>query len=88
MQNWIVLNMKCGAGVENIMGGWKNKTVLKISLHQCSRLPPAQPATTDPGTDCAAAKPHVTNTLSVSPGDFVWNFDFQTFVSCQDGAKK
>ena len=22
--------MKCGARVENIMGGWKNKTVLKI----------------------------------------------------------
>ena len=38
MQNWIVLNMKCGAGVENIMGGWKNKTVLKISLHQCVEL--------------------------------------------------
>ena len=39
-----------------------------------SRLPPAEPATADPGTDCATARPHVTSTLSVSPGDFVWNF--------------
>ena len=45
-----------------------------IILSSVSRLPPAEPATADPGTDCATANPHVTNTLSVSPGDFVWNF--------------
>ena len=39
-----------------------------------SRLLPAEAATADPGTDCATANPHVTNTPSVSPGDFVWNF--------------
>ena len=56
-------------------------TVQKVSqrckryiLDVISRLPPAEPATADPGTDCATARPHVTSTLSVSPGDFVWNF--------------
>ena len=48
--------------------------VSQLHINITSRLPPAEPATADPGTDCAAAKPHVTNTLSVSPGDFVWNF--------------
>ena len=62
----------------------KFKTNRLLMIHQdvhashqvpcSSRLPPAEPGTADPGTDCATAGPHVTNTLSVSPGDSVWNF--------------